>query len=231
MRNSFWLLLLISIPAISQTEFEKGEKLFRQGNYKRAQSNFKEALVKNPSNLKAMEYLGDIKGIEKDWDSAIIYYKRLKYLKPNVANYHYKYGCGVGMKAKNSNKLKALGMIPEVRQSFEKAISLNPKHIDARWALIELYLQLPGIAGGSEKKANEYSNELLAISPIDGWLAKGRIAEYFKRYPSSEKYYKKAVEIGGSKNAYTKLADLYLKMNQPEKAKAVMAASNKKNKP
>jgi hypothetical protein len=40
------------------------------------------------------------------------------------------------MKAKDSNKFKALGMIDEVKSSFEKAISLNPKHIESRWALI-----------------------------------------------------------------------------------------------
>jgi hypothetical protein len=38
------------------------------------------------------------------------------------------------MKAKDSNKFKALGMIDEVKSSFEKAISLNPKHIESRWA-------------------------------------------------------------------------------------------------
>jgi hypothetical protein len=47
---------------------------------------------------------------------------------------------------------------------FEKAISLNPKHIESCWALIELYIQLPGIVGGSESKAIKYSNELLRLS-------------------------------------------------------------------
>ncbi|MNG36378.1 hypothetical protein D3C84_1233890 [compost metagenome] len=60
------------------------------------------------------------------------------------------------MKALEVNKFKALGMIDEVRTNFEKAIQLNPKHIEARWALIELNLQLPGILGGSEKKAIHY---------------------------------------------------------------------------
>jgi hypothetical protein len=32
-----------------------------------------------------------------------------------------------------------------MKSSFEKAISLNPKHIESCWALIELYIQLPGI--------------------------------------------------------------------------------------
>ena len=137
----------------------------------------------------------------------------------------------MGMLAKESNKFKALGMIGDVRKSFEKAIELNPKHIDARWALIELYLQLPGIVGGSESKANRYANELLNISPVDGYLAKGRIAEYFDRFPTAEKYYKLAVEIGGSRTSYQKLADLYKnKMNKPEKARATWAEFSDKNK-
>jgi hypothetical protein len=62
------------------------------------------------------------------------------------------------MKAKDSNKFKALGMIDEVKSSFEKAISLNPKQAVGHF---ELYIQLPGIVGGSESKAIKYSNELL----------------------------------------------------------------------
>ena len=109
------------------------------------------------------------------------------------------------------------------KQSFEKAIALNPKHIEARWALIEIYLQLPGIVGGSERKANSYANELMKISLVDGYLAKGHIAEYFDRYQEAEKNYKKAIEVGGSKNTYQKLANLYRnKLNQPEKAKQLL---------
>jgi hypothetical protein len=46
------------------------------------------------------------------------------------------------MKALEVNKFKALGMIGEIKESFEKTIKLNPAHIDARWALIELYIKL-----------------------------------------------------------------------------------------
>ena len=130
-------------------------------------------------------------------------------IKPTDANYYFKYGGVLGMKAKNANKLSALGMIPEVKSSFEKAIALNPKHIEARWALIELYLQLPGIVGGSERKARKYADELLTISPIDGYLAKGRVEVYFENYDKAEAQLLKAFEIGKSKTAYQKLYDLY----------------------
>jgi tetratricopeptide (TPR) repeat protein len=225
------LLLLFPVVAFSQSDFSNAEKLYLHGNYFQSQILFEKVLRDNPNDLKTVEYLGDIRGHAKDWKTALIYYKKLKKLNPAEANYHYKYGGVLGMLAKESNKFKALSMIGEVRGSFEKAIELNPKHIDARWALIELYLQLPGIVGGSESKAEHYANELMKISPVDGYLAKGRIAEYFDRYSAAEKYYKQAVLTGGSKMTYQKLADLYKnKMNQPEKAKAAWAEFNNKNK-
>lgn len=206
-----------------QSSFDTAEKLFKEEKFDQARPIFENFLKSNPSNLKTIEYLGDIAGRNKSWDTAIGYYKKIKQLKPSEANYHYKYGGALGMKAKESNKFKALGMIDEVKGSFEKAIVLNPKHIEARWALIELYIQLPGIVGGSQSKAIKYSNELMRLSPVDGYLSKGHIDEYFKRYTAAEQQFKKAIAISGSKKSYQKLANLYKnKMNEPEKAKSVL---------
>jgi tetratricopeptide (TPR) repeat protein len=222
-RFLFLFLALIPLFANSQVEFDKAEKLFLLKNFDQSKVMFENYLKENPNHLKTLEYLGDIEGQNKSWDNAIYYYKKLKLLKPFEANFHYKYGGVLGMKAKNSNKFKALGMISEIKGSFEKAISLNPRHIEARVALVELYIQLPGIVGGSEKKALFYANEIAQISPVDGYLSKGHIAEYFDRFKEAEMQYKKAVEISKSKNASRILANLYKnKMGQSEKAKAIL---------
>ena len=214
----------------SQSNFDKAEKLFKEEKYDQAQSIFESILKTTPHDLKTIEYLGDIAGKNKSWDTAIGFYKKLKQLKPSEANYYYKYGGVLGMKAMQVNRFKALGMIDEIKGSFEKAIILNPKHIEARWALIELYLQLPGIIGGSESKAIKYSSELLRLSPIDGYLSRAHIEEYFKRFNAAEQQYKKAILAGGSKTSYQKLANLYKnKMRDPEKAKAILETYNKKN--
>ena len=211
--------MLVPTMIWSQTHFNKAEKLFEAGKYNQAQPLFESYLKENPSHLKTLEYLGDIAGNDKSWDKAIVYYEKLKQLKPSEANYHYKYGGALGMKAKESNKFKALGMIGEIKKSFEKAIELNPKHIEARWALVMIYIQLPGIVGGSESKAIKYSNELLKLSPVDGYLSRGQIEEYFKRYTAAEKNYIKANEIGKSKATFQVLYNLYLKkLNDPKKA-------------
>lgn len=214
-----------------QSNFETAEKLFKEEKFDQAQPIFENLLKNNPANLRTIEYLGDIAGHSKSWNKAITYYKKLKQSKPSEANYYYKYGGALAMKAKESNKFAALGMIDEVKESFEKAIQLNPKHIEARWALLELYLQLPGIIGGSESKAIKYATELREISPIDGYLSKGHIDEYFKRYKGAEEQYKRAILIGGSKVSYQMLASLYKnKMNAPEKAKAILEEYSEKNK-
>lgn len=229
MRMLLMLSIFFPIFVFSQSNFEKAEKLFTEGKYSLAKPIFESIYRENPNHQKSLEYLGDIEGKNKSWDKAMAYYEKLKKLNPSNANYYYKYGGCLGMKAKESNKFKALGMIDGIKFSFEKAIQLNPNHIEARWALIELYLQLPGIIGGSESKAKKYADELLKISPVDGYLATGHIAEYFNRYKNAEKLYRKAIEVSGSKTSYQKLADLYKnKMNQPERARETMDTFAKK---
>jgi tetratricopeptide (TPR) repeat protein len=231
MKYLFSIIFLMPMIVLSQTELDKASALFAQGKLNDSQKIFESYLKQDANNVKALEGLGDIYGSQKQWDKALTYYEKIKNIKPKEANYHYKYGGVLGMIAKESNKFKALGLIGEIKRSFEKAIELDPKHIDARWALLELYIQLPGIVGGSEKKANRYASELLKLSPVDGYLSKGRIEEHFDRYKEAEIQYKKAIEVSGSKIAYQKLADLYKnKMKQPEKAKQILGQYNEKNK-
>ncbi len=231
MKISLVFLFFIPITIFSQTNFEKAEKLFNHEKFAAAKPIFESIYKENPNQLKTIEYLGDIASNAKDWDKAAFYYEKLKTLKPNGPDYHFKFGVALAMKAQTGGKWVAIGLISDIRGSFEKALSLNPNHIQARWALIEYYLQLPAIVGGSERKAQRYSNELFKISPVDGYLSKAHIDEYFKRFKSAEKNYIKAIEIGGSKNSYQKLAALYReKLNQPEKALQVLQEYKEKNK-
>jgi tetratricopeptide (TPR) repeat protein len=209
MKNILTFLLLFPLLVWSQSEYNKAEKLFESGKYDQARPVFESFLKENPSHLKTMEYLGDIAGYQKSWDKAIVYYQKLKQLKPSEANYYFKYGGVLGMKAKESNKFAALGMIGEVKESFEKAIELNPKHIEARWALVTIYIKLPGFVGGSESKAIKYSNELLKLSPVDGYLSRGQIDEHFKRYTAAEQQYKKAIAAGSTKVGVQMLDNLH----------------------
>lgn len=216
----FTFILAFAVNSLwSQSNFEKAEKLFQQKQFTQAKPLLEQELKARPTDAKVTEYLGDIAGHQKQWDNALFYYTKLKEKNPKSANYQFKYGAALGMKAKNSNKFKAIGMIDDVEEAFVTAAKLDSKHIESRWALVVLYIELPGIIGGSESKAQKYSNELLVLSKVDGYLAKGYIDVHYKRYRQAESHYKKAHEIGHSKITYEKLYDLYLnKIGDKEKA-------------
>jgi tetratricopeptide (TPR) repeat protein len=210
MKKLLLFFLFVPICIWSQSNFEKAEKLYHAKKYDEAQVVFEGVLKSKPLDIKTIEYLGEIAANQKSWVKGGEYFKKLKELKPTEADYFYKYGGCLAMRAMEVSRLKALGMVGEMKESFEKAIVLDPKHIPARWALIEIYLQLPGIFGGSESKAILYSNQLAQLSPVDGYLSRGRIDVYFKRYAAAEKNFIKAHEIGKSKTTFQKLYNLYL---------------------
>lgn len=226
----FWIFLLVPFFAMSQTAIVTAEGFLKQKHYDKAISLLDTHIKTNASDLKAIELLGDAYGHQKKWDEAIIHYKQLVDLSPKTANYHYKYGGALGMKALSVNKMKALGIIGDVKNAFLKAAELDPKHIDTRWALVELYMQLPGIVGGSKSKSLKYAEELEALSKVDGYLAKGYIYEYDNEPELAEKYYKLAIKEGGSLTCFEKLTNLYENQKQPEKAIANMESAHDKHK-
>ncbi|MFD1063847.1 tetratricopeptide repeat protein [Winogradskyella litorisediminis] len=217
------------ILVFAQTPIEKTKTFLAKKEYVKAEKEIKTFVDNNPLNKEALELLGDAYGYQKKWDNAIEKYKALTKLDSNNANFHYKYGGALGMKALSVSKLKALGIIGDIKAAFLKAAELDPKHIDARWALVELYMSLPGVVGGSKKKSLQYANELEVLSKVDGYLAKGYIYEYDDEPELAEKYYKLAVKVGGSITCYEKLSNLYESQNQPEKAMETIEASHKKH--
>ena len=203
---------------LAQNSKDKAEVFIAEKDFKNAQNEMVTFLESNPEDKDAIEILGDAYGHQKKWDEAIEQYKSLTEKEPNNANYQYKYGGALGMKALSISKLKALGIIGDVKQAFLKAAELDSNHIEARWALVELYVSLPGIIGGSNTKALKYANELQILSKVDGYLAKGYVYEYDDEPELAEKYYRLAIKVGGSVTCYEKLTNFYEGQNQPEKA-------------
>lgn len=210
--------LLVSFVAFGQSPVEMAEHAIKTNDYKAAQKSMQQYLSTNPDDKKAIEVLGDSYAYQRQWDNAIKQYEILKKKYPNEANYHYKYGGALGMKARSISKLRALTIIGDIKQSFLTAASLDPRHIDTRWALVDLYVSLPGIVGGSYSKALKYAQELEELSKVDGYLAKGYVYEYDDEPELAEKYYKLAIKVGGSVTCYEKLTNFYNKQNQPLKA-------------
>jgi len=222
------LLFLLPIMCFSQVSLVGVQSLLDQKQFKKAETQIINFLKDHPNHIGAIELLGDAFGHQKKWDEAIIQYKKLVKIKPNIANYHYKYGGVLGMKALQ-NKFKALGLIGDIKRAFTKAAELDENHIDTRWALVELYMQLPGIFGGSKSKSLKYAEQLENLSKVDGYLAKGYVYEYDDEPKLAEKYYKMAIQEGGSLTCFNKLTTFYENKNQPKKAIENIEQAHKKH--
>ena len=230
MKRSFFLVLLfVPIHLIAQIEVDKAQSLILNKDFAEAEKMMTSFVMLHPDNAVAIELLGDAFGHQKKWDEAIAQYEKLTDLDPKNANYHYKFGGALGMKALSVSKLSALDLIGDLKRAFETAAKLDANHIDTRWALVELYMTLPGIVGGSKTKSLKYAEELEKLSLVDGYLAKGYIYEYDDEPKLAETYYLKAIKVGGSVTCYDKLTKLYESQGQPDKAIDNLELSHKKH--
>lgn len=227
MKNILFLLFC-PIMVFCQSNLDEVDTLFKKKEFKKAETLLTQFLENTPNNLQAIELLGDAYSNQKKWDNAINSYKKLVDFNQNNANYQYKYGGALGMKALSVSKFRAIGFVTDSKQAFLKSAELDSNHIETRWALVEMYMQLPGILGGSKSKSLKYAQELENLSKVDGYLAKGYVYEYDNEPELAEKYYKKAIQIGGSLTCFDKLTSLYENEKQPQKAiKNIEAAYNK----
>ncbi len=169
------LRLFVSYLAPAQTALSTAYRHLKANETHRAKAVLNEYLESNPNDLKGISLLGDIAVFENKYDAALSHYKLLLASNAESADYNFKYGGALGLKALNVSKFQAMVYVPEIKKHLEKAANLDANHIKSRRALVELYLQLPGIFGGSTTKARQYAEELKKISPRDGLISQGFI--------------------------------------------------------
>ncbi len=167
--TTFFIAVSLSLHA--QGDMATAQLYLQNGEISRSKAILHTRINSNPDDLKAISMLGDIASFEKNWDVALSHYKKLLNKDNTNADYNFRYGGALGLKAINVSKLKAVVYIPDIKKYLEKAAELDPGHIKSRRALVELYMQLPGLLGGSEAKAQRYANELKRIAPLEGALS------------------------------------------------------------
>jgi len=193
MKKTFFLVIIFSTTiAFCQSISDQAVSYLNSGRIDRAKSILNEQVDKNSQDLKVFELLGDIASFEKDWDKAISLYKKLIVTKPENAGFNLKYGGALGMKALSVSRFQAVVLIPDIKKYLELAATQDKTQIESRRALVELYIKLPGILGGSDEKALKYANELKNLSPVNAYLAKGFIIKENEDIDDALIYYKSA---------------------------------------
>jgi tetratricopeptide (TPR) repeat protein len=191
----FAFALLAGLGCFSQPSFKEIQLALDQGKLETAKKMLQDRISGNPGDAVANAYLGDIAGFEKDWDAAISFYKNLARNYPDSVDYNFKYGAILGMKALSVSKLQSVIYVSDIKTYLEKTLELDPEHVEARRVLVELYVKLPGILGGSISKAKTYADELKDLNKVDFYLAQAFIVNEDEGPEEAASLFKMAIEV------------------------------------
>jgi len=131
----------------------------------------------------------------------------------------------VGGQAQKAGILKQMGLAKRFKREAEAAAALDPKHVRSRFGLVMFHCNAPGIAGGDKRKARALCDEIAAIDPVQGWLARAKLAEETKDTTAVEGYFRKAVATGNDYEARVTLASYLLAPHRKEYVEAERLAS------
>jgi tetratricopeptide (TPR) repeat protein len=130
-----------------------------------------------------------------EWDRGIPACERATQLNPQESLYHLWLGRIYGEKASRAGFFSAAGLAKKVRNSFERAVELDPRSWEARTDLAEFYLEAPSIVGGGQDKARAQADALFVFNPAMAHWVLARIAGKNKDFTASEHEYKAAIEV------------------------------------
>ena len=105
---------------------------------------------------------------------------------PESAKCHHALGRLYSGAALSSGLINGVKYASRIKEEFAKTVTLEPANFSARRDLIQFYLQAPGLAGGSVRKAIENSDAHGKINPMQGQLLRADVHIYEKEFAKAE---------------------------------------------
>lgn len=106
---------------------------------------------------------------------------------PQHAPCHYMLGSVLALDLQRGGSLRAARLAHRVRDSFARALELDPQLNEARSVLQQIYLLLPALLGGSVEKARLLEQEARVSQPDWARLMRARLAARDDRWDEAER--------------------------------------------
>ncbi len=128
-----------------------------------------------------------------DAPTAVSRFERAIALNDRVGEYHLRLGLALGQEAFSANPVRQALIARRVKQSFERAVELDPSLVEAREGLLFFYAFAPSVMGGNPEKAREQQRELLRRDPMRGHMATATLALRDKDTVTTERALRQAM--------------------------------------
>lgn len=187
-------ILFFTQSGLRAQTVEEGRALMQDRKYKEAKAVFESILNKDDNNAEAHLYLGMLylnrNNPENNVEAAVDQTEKAVELAPDNAECQYGYGAALGTKVRNAGVIKQMILAPKIRKAFQRAVELNPKHVQARLGLAQYYMMAPSIAGGDEQEAWKQIDEVVKLDEVQGRLTRAWFLEREKKNDDAEKEYR-----------------------------------------
>ncbi|MBL8520550.1 MAG: hypothetical protein JNK75_07735 [Betaproteobacteria bacterium] len=106
---------------------------------------------------------------------------------PMSAKCHHALGTLYGVVAQSAGMVNGIKYAGRIKEMFARAVELDPTSFEARRDLNTFYLQAPGIAGGSVRKAIANAEAHGKLNAVQGTLLRVDVHVYEKEFELAEK--------------------------------------------
>ena len=189
----FLAFAILCVPfCAAGAEYDRALDLYNHTDYQASINLLLPEHQKTPAELALIgqDYfmLGDARRASEFFQQAVA-------AEPGNSVYHHWLGRAYGRRAEMGNPFTAMSYASKARQSFEKAVELDPKNYEAVNDLFEYYLEAPGFIGGGMDKAVKVAEQIAEHNAAEGNYARARIEEKRKNYNRAEEHLRRAMEL------------------------------------
>ena len=117
---------------------------------------------RSPKDARTLLALVVVCEASNDWETGLPVARTLAKMAPDVAEHQYRLGNGLFATIDEVSMINKGARASAGRRAYERAVELDPKHLGARQGLFFFFVEAPGFAGGSVKKAEAIARELIA---------------------------------------------------------------------
>ncbi|MBM3764040.1 MAG: hypothetical protein FJW32_01495 [Acidobacteria bacterium] len=193
MRNPLVTLACAAVLYGGPAEVRKADELYSQTRYKEAL----EAIRPHLDGRDAAAYMAAGRAAFglRDFKQSASHFEKAAQLDPKRAEHHHWLGRALGRRAETAFPVAAPHYASKARQSFEKAVSLDPRNGEALNDLFDYYLQAPGFLGGGLDKAQSLLPKIRALDEAEYEYAQAQMQESRKEFNTAEQHLKRAAEL------------------------------------
>lgn len=171
-----FIVLMASLSASTAARpisvVDSAHELFNEGRYDQARAVLAPEAAKGSNNADLYYWMAKSDFEMRHFDDSISETEHAITLNPNNAEYHRLLGEACGRKAARSSWLAGVGLAKRTRAELERAAELDPRNVPVRRDLVNFYVRAPGLVGGGEQKALDEIQQVFALDPVEGHLAR-----------------------------------------------------------